>query len=129
MKSKGDKNKIKFYLIVGFIMLIIITAWILNLKNSLSQKNKNSSATATGDDIQLEQKWHQISNDLSTIFSKMKKFQQSLKQSATSSGAILQGGPAVSPEKLDQLIQHLKIETSTTTSSTQLIIKNKKSNP
>ncbi len=117
MDNQNQNKKNKLYLTVGLIMIIIITAWILNLKNSLQN---NQPRPQNIQSLELQKKWNQISTDLSKIFGNIQELQESLEQSPTTTGATLQGGPQITPEELDEIAKKLKIETSTSTDNLQL---------
>jgi predicted negative regulator of RcsB-dependent stress response len=111
---KGNKQKIKMYLTIGLIMIIIVTAWILNLKNNF---NHNDTEQDNIQSLELREKWQQMSTDLSKLLSNIKELQESLKQSPTSSTSQLQAAAEISPEQLDEAIERLK--SATTTASTE----------
>lgn len=117
MNRQEQKNKRKMYLTVGLIMVVIVTAWILNLKNSLNAPDNGASQDEL-QNLELDKKWDQMSTDLSRIFGNLKNLQESLAQSPTSTGTDLQGGPPISPEELTQVIQKLKIAGPTSTPTT-----------
>jgi len=115
---KKEKNKIKMYLAVALVMLIIITAWIINLKNSF---NKNNEA-----DLQ-NQKLKQIVGDFNKIFINTKNIKdqmvKTLNQSPTTTSAFLQGRPKISPNQLYKIMDKLNTNnssTSTTSTSSEL---------
>ena len=117
MESQNKNKKNKLYLTVGLIMIIIITAWVLNLKNSF---NNNQSQSDDLPALELQDKWNQMSTDLDKIFGNIKNRQKSLQQSPTTTGTTLQGGPQLSPAELDEVVERLKIETSTSTNILEL---------
>jgi len=119
MTSISNKNKM--YLTIGVIMVIIISAWILNLKNAFNKSNQSSSEL---DQLALDEKWDKMTSDLSKIFGNIKKLQGYLGQSSTSTTAQLQGAAEISPEQLNQLLEKLEIKISTTTTSTDLQLLN-----
>ena len=96
------------YLTVGVIMTIIVTAWLLNLKNSLV--SGESSQTESANDLALDQKWHQFSTDLGKLISNIKVLGNSLNQSATTSVSDLQAAAKIKPDELNELIDKLNIE-------------------
>jgi Tfp pilus assembly protein PilO len=110
---KGNKQKIKMYLTIGLIMIIIVTAWILNLKNNF---NHNDTKQDNIQSLELREKWQQMSTDLSKLLSNIKELQESLKQSPTSSTSQLQAAAEISPEQLDEAIERLKSATTTASS-------------
>lgn len=119
MKSISNKNKM--YFTIGLIMVIIIAAWILNLKNAF---NKSSQAPSEFEQLALDEKWHKMTNDLSKILGNIKKLQEYLDQSPTSTTAQLQSAAEINPAQLNKMLEKLKIEMSTTTTSTDLQLLN-----
>ena len=109
------------YLAIGLIMLILISAWILNLKNTF---NKSSGAKSDFDQPALDEKWNKMTNELSKIMGNIKKLQENFGQAATSSAARLQGAAEINPEQFNKLLEKLKIEISTTSSSADLQLLN-----
>ena len=109
------------YLTIGVIMVIVVSAWILNLKNAFNKSNQSSSEL---DQLALDEKWDKMTSDLSKIFGNIKKLQGYLGQSSTSTTAQLQGAAEISPEQLNQLLEKLEIKISTTTTSTDLQLLN-----
>lgn len=101
--------KTKMYFTVGLIMIIIITAWILNLKNSLQlEKNKQS---------EKNQELTQIADNFSNLLVDVKNMKNQVIQSATTTAESLQGGPQISPDQLESIAERLKTETSTSTAT------------
>lgn len=119
MKSISNKNKM--YFAIGLIMVIIIAAWILNLKNSFNQPSQTKNEL---DQLALDEKWGKMTNDLSKIFGNIKKLQEYLGQSATSTTVQLQSAAEINPAQLNKMLEKLKIEISTTTTSTVLQLLN-----
>jgi len=119
MKSISNKNKM--YFTIGLIMVIVVSAWILNLKNAFNKSNQSPSEL---DKLAVDEKWDKMTSDLSKIFGNIKKLQEYLGQSPTSTAAQLQSAAEISPEQLNQLLEKLKIEISTTTTSTDLQLLN-----
>ena len=105
------------YLAISLIMVIIITAWILHLKNYLIRQPSFSSSPS---DFELNAKWEQMTDDLSKIFSNLNQFKESLNQAPTTSLEHLQNAAQISPDELEEVIQKLKIEISTNTTTTTL---------
>lgn len=115
--TKSANNKNKMYFTIGFIMVIIIVAWILNIKNTF---NKNKSDDTDFKKLELEQKWNELTTDLSQGFNNLQKFQQGLGQPSTSSTSQLQAATEIKPDQLKKMLEKIKIEISTTTTSTDL---------
>lgn len=108
-----NQNKFKMYLSIGLIMVVIVTAWLLNLKNSLTSDKSNQTASAN--DLALDQKWSQFSTDLGKLITNIKVLGSSLNQSATTSASDLQAAAKIKPSELEELIDKLKIEISSST--------------
>lgn len=104
-----DKNRKKMYLAVGTIMIIIVTAWILNLKNSLTLNDEQKNPES--------QEWQEISSSLNQLLSNVKDLRQNISQSPTSTAADLQPAALITPQDLNAVIEKLKIATTTTSTN------------
>ncbi|MFH1890222.1 MAG: hypothetical protein ABIJ91_01490 [Candidatus Kuenenbacteria bacterium] len=108
--QKKQNNKTKMYSAIVLVMVIIITAWVLNFKNSF---NKNQSTNPDNQELQ------QLSSEFNRILINIKKFKEQLSQSPTTTAEQLQGGPQISPAQLNKIIEELdNIELASTTTST-----------
>jgi hypothetical protein len=108
MKDEDKKNVTKFYLTIGLITVILVSAWVLNFKKQLADTpNTNSNPT-------LRAEWDKMTTDLSTVIDGLKEFTGSTVQSPTSTATELQQAAEFSPEQLDSLIDQLNISTTTT---------------
>ena len=100
------------YFTVGTITVIIMTAWILNLKNALNLSNSAETAK--------DQSLNQITDNLSELITSFKNINAQFAQSAATSGQTLQGGPKISPEQLDLVAERLLLGASTTATSSTI---------
>lgn len=95
-------NKTKMYLAITLVMIIIITAWLLNLKNSLNQEQTQKTQ---------DSQWQQISNNFNQLMGDINQLKESLSQSPTTSATDLQDAAQISPDELEQVADRLKVKT------------------
>jgi len=114
---KKKPQKIKAYISIAVITIIIITAWVLNLSNTI-KKNE------TENDQTLEK----ASEDFKTIIMDIKNFKQNFQgyaQSSTGTAEYIQPSQKIDPEKLEQIVEQINLNppSSTVTTSPQIEIK------
>jgi predicted PurR-regulated permease PerM len=109
-----DKNKTKMYLTIGIITIVILIAWLLNFKNII-QKNSNTQ------NPEIEQNWHQITQDFNPVINNFQNIKQRFKQAPTSSIDNLQNSAKILPNQLKNIIENINLSSSTpSTTQSQL---------
>jgi len=99
-----NNPKIKLYLIIGIIVLIIIIAWLINFKNIIqTDKVQNNN---------LGENWQDLNKKFDTVLINFEEIKHSFKQSTTTTKKI-QNTIEITPNQLENIIENLNLSSST----------------
>jgi len=105
-----NNPKIKLYLIIGIIVLLIVIAWVLNFKNIIQTNNTQNN--------DLGKEWQNVSKNFNDILINFNELKHSFKQPTTTTEKI-QNTVKLTPNQLKNVMENLNLS-STTASTTEI---------
>jgi hypothetical protein len=109
MPEGNPENKTKLYLFTAIAMIVVISFWAINLKNSF---HKINSTPTQNQNFNLDK----LSANLSQLLDEFDKAKKLLAGAATSSADNLQNTPKIAPEDLAKMLEKLdQVKNSTST--------------